>query len=193
MVQVPLSQRRPEQISAVKGKHMATPAQILANQANSQKSAGPPPPQANKRLHKTASHTVSAPNPRTPTERILVRRMGQHDWLCGRALRLQNTCIFEDQHVMATQQFALYFALSNHPRTRLLQSPQRAPKTKRTKEKGANWLRIAKARTSRRHPRRKSAQPPHPRVPNQKNTLRTVTEARSIHPESSPGHQKMAA
>ena len=118
---------------------MATPAQIRANQANSQKSAGAKSAagkQASSQNRFThglciqSAHTngsfyfledenkeeynalfgslTAEYKPETETERILVRRMVQHDWLRGRALRLQNTCIFEDQHIIATQQFALY-------------------------------------------------------------------------------------
>jgi hypothetical protein len=34
--------------------------------------------------------------------------MAQHEWLRARALRLQQTCIFEDEHILATEQFGLY-------------------------------------------------------------------------------------
>ena len=118
---------------------MATAAQILANQQNSQKSAG-----ATSAAGKQASsqnrfshglciqstHTNASfyflddenkaaydvlcdrlcneHQPETETETILLRRMAQHECLRARALRFQNTCLFEDQHIIATQQFALY-------------------------------------------------------------------------------------
>ena len=118
---------------------MATAAQILANQQNSQKSAGATSAagkQASSQNRFThglciqSAHTngsfyflddeskeeydalfgrlTAEHKPATETERILVRRMVQHDWLRGRALRFQNTCLFEDQHIIATQAFALY-------------------------------------------------------------------------------------
>jgi len=46
--------------------------------------------------------------PQTETARILVRRMADHEWLRTRALRYQQACFAEDQHVLATEQFALY-------------------------------------------------------------------------------------
>ena len=46
--------------------------------------------------------------PQTETERVLVRHLAEHDWLRARALRLQNSCIPTDQHMMATEHFALY-------------------------------------------------------------------------------------
>ncbi len=46
--------------------------------------------------------------PTSETEEILVRRMADHEWLRTRSLRLQQSCIFEDQHVMATDHFVLY-------------------------------------------------------------------------------------
>ena len=120
---------------------MATPAQILANAQNAQKSAGAQTAAgkqassqnrtthglaADPNLHSNSTmyfledesiekwnalfHRLFAEHkPQTETEVILVRRMAQHDWLRARALRLQNSCMpDEDYHMMATQHFALY-------------------------------------------------------------------------------------
>ena len=101
---------------------MATPAQILANQANSKKSAGATTAAGkqassqNRTTHGLASslhshstmyfmedeniekwkalfdRLMAEHKPQTETEVILVRRLAQHDWLRARALRLQNSC-----------------------------------------------------------------------------------------------------
>ena len=119
---------------------MATPAQILANWQNAQKStgatsaAGKQASSQNRTTHGLAASSVLHSNatmyfledeniekwnalfdrvmaehkPQTETEVILARRMAQHEWLRARALRLQNSCIPTDQHMMATEHFALY-------------------------------------------------------------------------------------
>jgi hypothetical protein len=46
--------------------------------------------------------------PESETEHLLVRRMCQSEWLRGRAIRLQQSCIPSDHHMFATQHFALY-------------------------------------------------------------------------------------
>jgi len=51
---------------------------------------------------------VDEHQPTSETEHILVRRMADHEWLRTRALRYQANCLFEDQHVAATEQFGLY-------------------------------------------------------------------------------------
>ena len=115
---------------------MATAAQIRANQSNAHRSTGPAT-QAGKQAssRNRAKHGLCQHNsrsfyllddensekfaefrdrlaeeyqPQTETERILVQRMADHEWLRMRALRLQHSCIFEDQHVLATEQFTLY-------------------------------------------------------------------------------------
>lgn len=115
---------------------MSSPAQIHANQANAQKSCGPKTKtgkQTSSRNHTThglcphhnamfyllededqekyyALHArlKEEHQPQTETECIFVRRMAQHEWLRARALRLQQTCLLEDEHVLATEQFGLY-------------------------------------------------------------------------------------
>jgi hypothetical protein len=94
---------------------MATPSQIAANKLNSQKSTGPKTEAGkaksclNHFSHGFASNTarlmdgenpeefkalvadlMSEYLPGTPTEQILVERMGQNQWLTLRAFRLQN-------------------------------------------------------------------------------------------------------
>jgi hypothetical protein len=114
---------------------MATAAQIRANQLNAQQSTGPSQAgkqasSRNRTTHGLCQHNSQSfyllddedpekfgelrarlkaeYQPQTETERILVQRMADHEWLRTRALRLQWSCIFEDQHVLATEQFALY-------------------------------------------------------------------------------------
>jgi hypothetical protein len=123
---------------------MATAAQTRANGANSQKSSGPTTQTGkatsaqNRTTHGLCHHNAvfyllddenpekfqalrdnleAEHKPQTETERILVRRMADHEWLRTRALRLQHACIFEDSHVRATPQFALYMRYqSTHER-----------------------------------------------------------------------------
>jgi hypothetical protein len=115
---------------------MATAAQIRANQSNAQRSTGPASPAGKQASSKNrTSHALCQHNsqsfylledenpdkfgelrarlaaeyqPQTETERILVQRLADHEWLRMRALRLQQSCIFENQHVLATEQLALY-------------------------------------------------------------------------------------
>jgi hypothetical protein len=115
---------------------MATAAQIHANQSNARRSTGPTSAagkQASSRNRTThglsqysnnsfyllddedpqkfsdlRARLVEEHQPQTETERILVQRLADHEWLRTRALGLQQTCIFVDQHVIATEQFALY-------------------------------------------------------------------------------------
>ena len=124
---------------------MATQKQILANIANSLKSSGPSSTAGkeassqNRVTHGLASHhnerfyflkdedrdkfaalkarLEEEHQPQTETERILVRRMAESDWLRTRALRFQGCCIYTDQHVIATAPFALYMRYqANHER-----------------------------------------------------------------------------
>ncbi len=115
---------------------MATAAQIRANQLNAQRSSGPTSEagkQASSRNRTThglcqndnqsfhllddedsqkfaalRARLAAEYQPQTETERILVQRLADHEWLRNRALRLQHSCIFEHRHVLATEQFALY-------------------------------------------------------------------------------------
>ena len=109
---------------------MATPAQILANSQNAQKSAGAKTAAGkqassqNRTTHGLASslhnhetmyfledenienwkalfdRIVAEYKPQTETEVILVRRMAQHEWLRARALRLQSSCFPEPEEEM---------------------------------------------------------------------------------------------
>jgi len=93
---------------------MATQAQVVANQANSQKSTGPKTEEGkvkssrNRLSHGFASSTrfvigedpalfnlllddlISEHQPATPTEQILVEQMAHHHWINLRATRLQD-------------------------------------------------------------------------------------------------------
>ena len=115
---------------------MSTAAQIRANKLNAHRSTGPTSEtgkQASSRNRTThglcqndntsfyllededpekfralRARLEEEHQPQTETERILVRRLADHEWLRTRALRLQQTCLFVDQHVLATEQFGLY-------------------------------------------------------------------------------------
>ena len=115
---------------------MSTPAQIFANQANAQKSSGPTSETGKETSARNRFvHGLSAPansffilasedeiqfdalklrlkhehQPQAETERILVRRMAESEWLRLRAIRLQYFC---HDHVtglvVLEKQFALY-------------------------------------------------------------------------------------
>ena len=114
---------------------MATAAQINANRQNAQKSSGPTSKTGkqassiNRMIHGLSHHNASSyflddedPDkfaelwgslraeyqPQSETERILVKRMADHEWLRTRALRYQHHCFFEDSHVMSPEHLALY-------------------------------------------------------------------------------------
>jgi hypothetical protein len=46
--------------------------------------------------------------PQDETERILVRRLADHEWLRNRGLRYQRACFSEEHHVLSTEHLALY-------------------------------------------------------------------------------------
>ncbi len=114
---------------------MSTPAQISANQLNAQRSTGPTSPEGkeassqNRTTHGlsyTNTHFYLLPDedheqfgklhlrlkeehqPQTETERILVRRLCDHEWLRARALRLQQTCLTGTLSIIDNQRFALF-------------------------------------------------------------------------------------
>jgi hypothetical protein len=96
---------------------MATPAQVIANQANSQKSTGPvteagkAKSSRNRLSHGFASSTRFIPGedpeqfkallldlmreyrPATPTQQILVEKMAHHQWITLRANRIQGNLL----------------------------------------------------------------------------------------------------
>jgi hypothetical protein len=103
---------------------MATAAQIHANQSNAQRSTGPTSPEGkeassrNRTAHGLCYHNQSffllddedpqkfaelrarlseEHQPQTETERILVQRLADHEWLRTRALRLQHSCLFKNE------------------------------------------------------------------------------------------------
>ena len=115
---------------------MSTPAQILANQANAQKSSGPTsetgketsarnrfvhglsdpnnalfllPSEDETQFIELKAHLKREHQPQTETERVLVRRMAESEWLRRRATRLQRFC--HDAFtglVTREKEFALY-------------------------------------------------------------------------------------
>jgi hypothetical protein len=116
---------------------MSTQAQIIANQANAQKSTGPTTAEGkaassqNRRSHGlryTAGHFQVLPwedqneyhhlimdlleeyAPQTPSEHLLVHNMSQSQWLRDRALRLQERCCFDPEtgEISDEKKFALY-------------------------------------------------------------------------------------
>jgi hypothetical protein len=117
---------------------MSSAAQILANQANAQKSCGPKSrigkevSSENHRIHGLSSTTYSRffilenereeefyalkdnlireHTPQTETEKLLVRRMVEHEWLRARAVRLQDLscCVLNNGKIADPKEFALY-------------------------------------------------------------------------------------
>ena len=112
---------------------MSTPAQIAANQQNSQKSSGPRTEEGKATVSQNnfrhgftgkfkvldwenqddfnALFTTLATEhqPSNPCETVLVERMTQHFWLAGRALRLQDQCFRPDLAMQeADRKLALY-------------------------------------------------------------------------------------
>ena len=115
---------------------MSSAAQILANQANAQKSCGPKSrigkevSSENHRIHGLSSTTYSRffilenereeefyalkanlireHAPYTPTEKLLVRRMVEHEWLRGRAVRMtEDCCLLKNGQIVDQKAFAL--------------------------------------------------------------------------------------
>jgi hypothetical protein len=117
---------------------MSTPAQVLANQENAKKSRGATSATGrtasseNRRAHGLSSATyacfffletenkaefeqlernlIQEHAPQTTTEKIIVRRMAEHEWLRARALRLQAYCTeaLTTGQVVNEKHFALY-------------------------------------------------------------------------------------
>ena len=113
---------------------MASASQINANRENAQKSSGPTSEEGkqtssqNRRTHGLTSYAdfflmenedagqfaalcesfIKEHQPHGITERCLVRRLAEHQWLISRAMRFQQHCLFEKAHVMATTQFGVY-------------------------------------------------------------------------------------
>ena len=204
---------------------MATAAQILANQLNSLKStgaksaAGQQASSQNRTTHGLASsvhnhatfyfledENIEKYNamlariqdefkPQTETERVLVRRLAQHDWLRVRALRLQNSCIpdqDEEMHMIATEHFALYMRYqTTHERAyyKALNELQKLREQRRKEQIGFESQKLAQAAAIR------SEKALNLRI--QEFQIKKIRFERSQKPapspESSPGHQKMAA
>jgi hypothetical protein len=113
---------------------MSSPQQIAANRANSQLSTGPKTAEGKQTVSQNnfrhglagAFHFLrwekptdfdqlllgltTEHKPQTPTEKILVERMAQHEWLRQRAQTLQHVCFSEGGSVEARheKEFALY-------------------------------------------------------------------------------------
>jgi hypothetical protein len=115
---------------------MASASQINANRENAKKSSGPKTEQGkqtssqNRLTHGLAIHDTGTfylladedkeqfeafclslqkeQQPQNVMERLLVRRVAEHQWLITRALRFQQHCFFENNHVIAIQALALY-------------------------------------------------------------------------------------
>jgi hypothetical protein len=209
---------------------MSTQAQILANQANAQKSCGP-----KTEIGKQASsqnrliHGLSDPGdvfflqacedesqfvtlkarlnrehqPQTETERILVRRMVESEWLRLRALRLQNFCQDpETGFLREEKQFALYLRYqTTHERGfyKALNELQKLRAQRRNEQIGfesqkraaAAELRAAEAHNLKKQEfewKKKRAM----NAPPSENTKKEVTQPIPS-PETSPGAVKIAA
>lgn len=143
---------------------MSTPAQVAANQANSQRSTGPRTPEGQAAAaQNNFRHGLTGPflllpweereefdsleqdlfaehQPATATERILVREMAESHWLRRRAIVLQNQCLAEhDAADGEPRQLALYLRYqSTHSRAfyKALGELQRLREQKRKAEIG---------------------------------------------------------
>ena len=119
---------------------MSTPAQVAANQANSQLSTGPTSPAGkaaaarNNFRHglSTSSEFWVLPSesqhdflkllaefqqehqPTTPTEEALVQAMAEHHWLRHRAMRLEHSCFdYHTGELIDDRKLALYLRYQN--------------------------------------------------------------------------------
>jgi hypothetical protein len=113
---------------------MASASQINANRENAKKSSGPTS-EAGKQTssHNALKHGLASngdfyllesedkekfealcqtfsklEQPQDEIERILVRRLAEHQWLITRAMRFQNHCFLETCHVIATAALSVY-------------------------------------------------------------------------------------
>jgi hypothetical protein len=142
---------------------------------------------------------VAEYKPKTETEVILLRRMAQHEWLRARALRLQNSCIATDHHMMATEHFALYLRYqTTHERAfyKALTELQKLRNERRKEQIGFESQKRAQAAEIRAEKtlnlRIQEFEIKKLRFERSAKTQQT-TAAPVQHAESSPAHQQMAA
>ncbi len=113
---------------------MASASQINANRENAKKSSGPKSAEGkqssslNALKHGLCSNGdfyllededqdkfaalcqtfIKIEQPSDEIERILVRRLAEHQWLITRAMRFQNHCFSANSHILATGAFSVY-------------------------------------------------------------------------------------
>jgi hypothetical protein len=202
---------------------MSTPAQNLANQANAQKSTGPSSQTGkqvssqNRRIHglsdpdnvffilnfedESKFETLKATlnhdhSPQDETERILVRRMAEAEWLRLRASFLQNMCFNpENGFLRDEKQFALflrYQGVQERAFYKALNELQKLRKEKRNEQIGF----VSQQRAAEAHEMRKQTfemkkitfETRKTKTPVAKETEQPVSKA-----DSSPQNLEMAA
>ena len=162
---------------------MATDAQIAANILNALKSSGPTSiqgkeassqnatkhglacsynncsfyllpdedPKAYEELKETLTNELK---PTSEIEGMLIRRMCQSEWLRARALRLQQTCISHEHHVLATEHLALYLRYYNtHERAfyKAMNELQKLRRERRNAKIGFDSHQLKQAAAERAH------------------------------------------
>jgi hypothetical protein len=196
---------------------MSSPAQILANQANAKESTGAKTRMGklasslNARVHGLSSTTYSQfiirqdeseeefralksnlireHAPQTPTEKLLVRRMIEHEWLRARAVRLsERCCSLDDGKVFDQKAFALYLRYQTmHERGfyKALNELQKLRNERRKQEIGF----VSQKRAAEAHEMKKAA------FEFKKQRSVPVASEKTLppNPETNPGDQEMAA
>ncbi len=113
---------------------MASASQINANRKNAEKSSGPKTAEGKQTSSQNAfkhglcsngdfyllededqdkfaalcQTFIKIEQPSNEIERILVRRLAEHQWLITRAMRFQNHCFSANRHILATGAFSVY-------------------------------------------------------------------------------------
>jgi hypothetical protein len=214
---------------------MATPEQIRANQSNAQLSTGPTSEEGKQassqnrtthgltktdnksfylmltespeKLSELRAQLREEHQPQTETEHILVRRLGDHEWLRARALRFQQECLAGP--VFDTAQFALFMRYQTNQERAFYKALNELQKLRaeRTKQEigfeSQKRLEAAEQRAAEAHEMKKqefelkkerAARPRHPeKTQNQPAAPVTLQIGTAPLPETSPGELKTAA
>jgi hypothetical protein len=125
---------------------MSTQAQILSNHANAQKSSGPASAffllhdiEDEFQFEELKAALIAEYNPQTETERILVRRLWESEWLRRRAITFRRMCFRpNDYYLYEEKRFALFLRYqTTHERAfyKALNELQKLRNEKRKKNK----------------------------------------------------------
>jgi len=161
---------------------MSTPAQVAANQANSQRSTGPRTPEGkaaaslnnlrhgltgpfvllpweNQEQFQTLEHDLLAEHqPGTATELILVHEMAQSHWLRQRAISLQNTCLSQyDPAAGEPKNLALYIRYQATHNRAFYKALNELQKLRQQKRKEASHQAAAEQRRQAQEARHQAA------------------------------------